>query len=121
MTFKNKTKVLVDSKSKVKAISQALVLPLGPKIQKTNVRAQKSNVIILETNKMIISTFFILDKDSKGRFFEKNFLLTDVKLDIVFGILFLIMNNIDIYFQAQELQWKFTSLKTYFQTIEDLM
>ena len=49
---------------------------------------------------MIVSTFFILDKDSREKFFEENFLLADVKLGIVLGIPFLIMSNADIDFQA---------------------
>ena len=36
------------------------------------------------------------DKNKKERFFEENFQQTDVKLDIVLEILFLIMNNTDI-------------------------
>ncbi len=40
------------------------------------------------------------------RFFEKNFLLANVKLNIVFGIDFLTISNINIDFQAWDLQWK---------------
>ena len=52
---------------------------------------------------MVIFTFFILDKDSKARFFEENFLLADVKMDIVLEIFFLTMSNADIDFQARDL------------------
>ncbi len=52
---------------------------------------------------MVVSTFFMLDKDDKERFFEESFLLTNVKPDVVLGILFLIMSNADIDFQAQDL------------------
>ncbi len=55
---------------------------------------------------MVVSTFFMLDKDSRERFFEKSFLLADVKQNIVLGILFLTMSNADINFQAHELQWR---------------
>ena len=40
----------------------------------------------------------MLDKDDKKRFFEKNFLLADVKPDIVLGMAFLTMSNTDIDF-----------------------
>ena len=53
---------------------------------------------------MIIFTFFILDKNNKERFFEKSFLLADIKLNVVFEKFFLVMSNIDIDFQAQNLQ-----------------
>ncbi len=43
------------------------------------------------------------DKDNKKRFFEKSFLLADVKPDIVFGISFLTMSNSDVDFQARDL------------------
>ncbi len=55
---------------------------------------------------MIISTFFISDKDGKERFFKESFLLADVKPDIVLEIPFLTMNNTDIDFQARNLQWR---------------
>ena len=47
---------------------------------------------------MILSTFFILDKDDKKRFFKESFLLADVKPNIVVGIPFLTINNADIDF-----------------------
>ena len=61
---------------------------------------QKINGITLETYKIIVSTFSMVNKDGKKRFFKENFLLADVKPDIVLGMLFLIMSNADIDFQA---------------------
>ena len=52
---------------------------------------------------MVVSTFFMSDKDSKERFFEESFLLADVKPDIVLGILFLTMSITNIDFQAWDL------------------
>ena len=52
---------------------------------------------------MIVFTFFVLDKDSRKRFFEESFLLTDVKPNIVLEILLPTINNVDIDFQAQDL------------------
>ena len=45
----------------------------------------------------------MLDKDNKERFFEKNFLLTDVKPDVVLGMFFLTMINANVDFQAWDL------------------
>ena len=54
---------------------------------------------------MVISTFHSMsNKDGRERFFEKSFLLADVKSDIVLKILFLIINNTDVDFQVQDLQ-----------------
>ncbi len=55
---------------------------------------------------MVVSIFFILDKDDKEIFFEESFLLADIKLDAVFGMLFLTMSNTNVDFQAQNLQWR---------------
>ena len=65
---------------------------------------------------MIVSTFFVLDHDGRERFFEENFLLADVKLNIVLGILFLIMSNADVDFQAQDLQWRSYTIGNIFPT-----
>ena len=49
---------------------------------------------------MVVSIFSILNKDSRERLFEKSFLLANVKLDIVREMIFLIVSNADINFQA---------------------
>ena len=41
-----------------------------------------------------------MNKDSRERFFEENFLLVDVKSDVVLGRLFIIMSNTNVDFQA---------------------
>ena len=69
-------------------MSQVFALLLDFKIQKTNIRAQKIDSIILKTYGIIVFIFFILNKDNKVRFFEKSFLLANIKLDIILGILF---------------------------------
>ncbi len=52
---------------------------------------------------MIVSTFSVSDKDARERFFEENFLLADVRPDIVLGMPFLTMSNADVNFQAWDL------------------
>ena len=69
-------------------------------------RVQKIDGTTLETYGMIVSTFSILNKDAKEKFFEKSFILTNIKPDIVLKILFLIMSNTDVDFQARNLQWR---------------
>ncbi len=53
---------------------------------------------------MVVSTFSILDKDGREKFFEESFLLADIKPDIVLEMPFLTMSNTDIDFQAWDLQ-----------------
>ena len=53
---------------------------------------------------MVVFIFFILDKDNKERFFEKNFLLANIKPNIIFRISFLTMRKTEVNFQAQNSQ-----------------
>ncbi len=98
VTFKNQTKALLESESKLNVISQAFAQQLGLKIRKTNVGAQKIDNTTLGTYGIVVSTFSVLDKDGRERFFEESFLLADVKPDIVLEMPFLAMNNADINF-----------------------
>ncbi len=104
ITFKDQTKALLDSGSKVNAISQAFAQQLGLKIRKTNFGAQKIDGTTLKTYGIVVSSFSMADKDRRERFFEKSFLLADVRPDILLGMPFLTMSNADINFQAQNLQ-----------------
>lgn len=67
---------------------------------------------------MVVSTFSILDKDDRVRFFKKSFLLANIKLDIVlFEMFFLTINNANINFKAQNLQQRFyITAKVFFIT-----
>ena len=87
ITFKNQTKALLNLRSEVNAMSQVFAHQLGLTIWKTNVEAQKIDGTTLETYEMVVSTFSMFDKDGRERFFEKSFLLTDVKPEIVLGCL----------------------------------
>ncbi len=66
----------------------------------------KINGTTLETYGMVVSTFFMLDKDDRERFFEESFLLANFSLDIVLEIPFLIMSNADVDFEPRDLQWR---------------
>ncbi len=57
----------------------------------------------LQTYWMLVSTFFILDKNSRERFFEESFFLSNIKPDIIVEMLFLTMSNVDVNFQAWDL------------------
>ena len=64
----------------------------------TNIEVQKIDGTILKTYQIVVFTFFVSNKDSKKRFFEDNFLLANVKLDVMLRISFLVMNNTNINF-----------------------
>lgn len=84
-------------------MSQVFTHQFGFKTQKTNVGAPKIAGTTLETYEIIVFIFFILDKNSKKRFFKESFLLADDKPDVVFEIFFLTMDNINVDFQAWDL------------------
>ncbi len=84
-------------------MSHTFALQLSLKIQITNVEVQKIDGIILETYGIVVSPFSILDKDSRKKFFDKGFLLANVKPDVVFEMFFPIISNTIIDFQAQDL------------------
>ena len=47
---------------------------------------------------MVVEAFLMTDKANRVKFFEKTFLIANVSLEVVFGILFLILNGADIDF-----------------------
>ena len=53
---------------------------------------------------MVVSTFSMLDKDGREKFFEENLLLAHIKPGIVLKMLFLTMSNANVNFQARDLQ-----------------
>ncbi len=103
VTFKDQLEALLDSGSKVNAMSQVFAHQFGLKTWKTNIKVQKIDGTTLKIYKMVVSIFSMLDKDSRRTFFEKNFLLADVKPDEVLGMPFLTISNADIDFQALDL------------------
>ena len=59
-------------------------------------------------------------QDGRERFFEKSFLLADFKSNIVFGMFFQTINNIDIDFKLETYNKDFISLEIYFQLSKKL-
>ncbi len=101
-------------------MSQAFAHQLGLTIQKTNIRAQKIDGTTLKTDKIVVSIFSLFDKDSRERLFEENFLLADIKQDVVFGIFFLTMSNADIDFKLRTYNRGPTPQEMYFQPPDEL-
>lgn len=103
MTFKDKAESLLDSGSEVNAMSQVFTFQLDLQVRKTNIRDQKNDGTTLETYGIVVFIFFILDKDDRERFLEENFLLADVRPNILFGISFLTRSNTNVDFQPWDL------------------
>ena len=97
---------MLDSGSKVNAISLAYAKGLGLKTQKTNVGAKKIDGSALETFRMVIADFQIEDKGDRPRFFQETFLVADTKFEVVLGMFFLKISNANVAFGEGTLMWK---------------
>ena len=93
---KNKIQALIDSGSKVNAMTSGYVLKLGLKVRPTNVGAQKIHASILEMFGMVLASFQVEDKLRSLRFFQETFLLADLSVEVVLGMLFLTLSNANI-------------------------
>ena len=61
---------------------------------------------MLNTHRMIVAAFSVVDKTNRVRFFEKTFLVANVSPEVVFKMLFLILSNADINFSGRDLRWR---------------
>lgn len=69
---------------------------------------------------MVVPTFFMLDKDGKVRFSKESFFLTDIKPNIMLNMSFLTINNLNVDFKAEDLQWEFYTIKNIPPTTKNL-
>ena len=86
----------IDSSNEVNAIHPAYIKKLGFDIQKTNIEAQKIDGTTLENLGMVIAIFSVHNKARKVCFFEETFLLADINMDVILGMLFLTLSNADV-------------------------
>ena len=66
-----------------------------------NVGVQKINGIMLDTYEIVVIAFLVTDTANWVRFFKKTFLVANVSPEIVFGMSFLILSNINVDFLSQ--------------------
>ena len=94
------------------------VWKLSFKVWKINIGAQKINGSTLETFGIIIVDFQVKYKVNRPRFFQKVFLVTNIKFEIILEILFLKLGNIDILFGKKTLTWKIYTTNAALPTTE---
>ena len=99
-------RALLNSGNKVNAMSPAYIEKLGLKTRKTNVGAQKIDGSALKIFGMVITDFQVEDKGSRPRFFQKRFLVADIKFKMILKMLFLKISNDDMAFSEGILTWK---------------
>lgn len=73
---------------KVNTINLTFTKKLSRRVWQIKVDTQKIDGFGLETFEIVIVTFLIDDKVRRLQFFEKMFMLLNINMDIVLGILF---------------------------------
>ena len=92
-------------------MTSAYTAQLGLIVQKTNVGAQKIDGFYLTTYGMVIAIFQALDTLTCFQFFQETFLLANIDMEVVLGILFLTLSNASVQFAKKELTWRIYTTK----------
>ena len=87
---------LLDSGSKVNAMTPAYAAHLDLKVRVNNVGAQKIDESLLATYGMVIAAFQVVNKLGHSWFFQGTFLIADISIKVVLGMPFLTFNNGDV-------------------------
>ena len=91
---------LIDSSSKINAMTPGYASKLGLKVCPTDVVAQKIDGSTLEMFGMVLASFQVEDKLGRARFFQETFILADLSVEMVLGMPFLTLSNADIQFAS---------------------
>lgn len=98
-------KTPINSGSEVNLLQPNFARKLDLHVYKTDVGIQKINGSRLETFGMIIVFFLVENNNRRFCFFEENFMLVDISMDVAHRILFLTLSNVEINFTDRELKW----------------
>lgn len=93
---KNEILALLDLGSKVNAITLVFVSKPGLKVRYTNVGGQKIDGSILKTFKIALTSFYIVNKLGRARFFQRILLLANISIKMVSDMLFFNFSNANI-------------------------
>ena len=99
----NHMSILFDSDSKVNAIHPAFAEKLGFVVQTTNIGGQKMDSTTLETYRMMVAVFSVINQANRVKFFEEIFLVANVSPDVIFGMHFLTLSGVDVNFSKRDL------------------
>ena len=95
---------MVNSRNDVNTIHPTFAKQLGLLIRPTDVGTQKINGTALDTHKIIVAGFLVVDKANRVKFFEETFLMANISPKVVFEIPFFILRGADVDFSGQELR-----------------
>ena len=82
----------------------------------TNISMQKIDGSSLATYGIVIAAFQVINKLVCSRFFQEPFLLANINIKVVLGMLFLTFSNADVQFAKKELTWRTYTTKKAFPT-----
>ena len=97
---------LINSGSEVNTMHLSFAQQVGFPIRPTDVRAQKINSTMLDTHRMVVAAFSVVDKANQVRFFEEIFLVANISSEVILGMPFLTLRDADVDFSGQDLWWK---------------
>lgn len=79
---------------------------LGSQFWWTNVGTLKIDDTALVIYSMIVTNFFLQNKYGRNWSFEETFLVTNTKMEVVLGMFFLSLSDVDVRFGEKELEWR---------------
>lgn len=92
---------LINSVSKVNAITHAFAARFDFSPQSIDINLQKIDGSALKTYGIVITGFSIKDKSDRIRFFKETYLLADTIMKVVLGMFFLTLNSVDVHFDTR--------------------
>ena len=87
---------LINSGGEINAITLTHTKKLGLWTQRNDVGPQKIDRSSLDTFGIVIAGFQILNKQGRVRFFQEIFLLANITMEVILGMLFFTFINADI-------------------------
>ena len=96
----------MDSRSEVNAMHSACTTKLSFCARKIDVCVQKIDRFHLDIFRIVIADCLVKNKLRRVRFFQKTFLLANIGLEVVLGMLFVTFSRVDIWFTEQKFVWR---------------
>ena len=93
---KNKVHGLINSGSKVNAMTLGYISKLSLKVRSINIGAQKIDNSTLEMFEMVLASFQVKNKFGRFWFFQETILLAELSVEVVLGMPFLTFSNANI-------------------------
>ena len=92
------TRALINLGSKVNAMTPTYAAKLGLGVQETDIGAQKIDGSIFNTFEIVLADFQVEDKLGRTRFFQETFLVANTTSEVILGMPFLTLSNVDVQF-----------------------